>query len=119
MTEGETVRKGGGRPKPPPPRDLALALSGDLVEGRVGHLEGVNLRRPLNNLRQPPEHLGIGVAAIRIRALFPIPQTDGDGLLAVCGEERELVLEAGLFPKERKDVLLDGAGELIAGIDLE
>src|SRR2546426_4202758 len=84
-----------GRPKPAPlvaaplvrtdrsalvaSGDLALALSGDLVEGRVGNLVGLNLRRSLNHGREVLQHFGIGVAAIGVRVLFPIPQTDGDG----------------------------------------
>src|SRR2546425_403661 len=99
--------------------DLALALSGDLVEGRVGNLVGPNLRRSLNHGREVLQHFGIGVAAIGVRVLFPIPQTDGDGVLAVWIEERELVCEAGLFPKSRQDVLLDRPGKLSAGIALE
>src|SRR5207247_9662110 len=65
-------------------------------------LVGPNLRRSLNHGREVLQHFGIVVAAIGVRVFFPIPQTDGDGVLAVWIEERELVCEAGLFPKSRQ-----------------
>src|SRR5882724_13039125 len=76
----------------------ALVACGDLVEGRVRHLVGVNLRCSLNHLRQARQHLRIGVAVIVVRVLFPIPQTDRNRFGAVRGEERNLVLEAILLP---------------------
>src|SRR2546426_12270547 len=115
---GESI-EGGGRPRPPPPvatplgrtdrsalvlgGDLALPLSGDLVERRVGYLEALNRGRSLNHGRQVLEHLGIGVAGIGVRVLFPIPQADGNGVLAIGIEERELVGEAGLLSKTGQD----------------
>src|SRR5260370_40231233 len=99
--------------------DLVLPLSGDLVERRVGYLVALNRGRALKHRRQVLEHLGIAVTGIGFRVLFPIPQTDGDGVLAVWIEERELVGEAGLFPKSRQDVLLDRPGEVISGIGLQ
>src|SRR5204862_4552582 len=111
-----------GQPKPPPPSSgtdrSALALRGDLVERRVGNLVGPNLRRSVNDGRQGLQHCWISVAAIRLRVLLPVPQADGNGVLAVGGEERELVGEPVLFPKPGQDVRLDRLGKLTAGIGL-
>src|SRR6266568_7679756 len=61
----------------------ALVACGDLVEGRVRHLVGLNLRCSLNHLRQGRQHLWINVAVIGVRVLFPIPQTDRNRFGAV------------------------------------
>src|SRR2546428_444732 len=97
----------------------ALVACGDLVEGRVRNLVGLNLRRSLNHLRQARQHLRIDVAVIVVRVLFPIPQTDRNRLGAVRGEERNLVLEAILFPKQGQDVLLERLGELTGRVGLQ
>src|SRR5213594_499936 len=91
-----------------------LVACTDLVEGRVRNLVGLNLRCSLNHLRQARQHLRIDVAAIVVRVLFPIPQTDRNRFGAVRGEERNLVLEAILLPKQGQDVLLEGPGKLTA-----
>src|ERR1051325_5785806 len=70
-TYQERERAALGRPpsSPPPspsrPReasvascDLALALSADLVEGRVGNLVGVNLGRSLDHVRSEERRVG-------------------------------------------------------------
>src|SRR5438876_12144938 len=75
----------------------ALVACGDLVEGRVRNLVGLNLRCSLDHLRQARQHLRIDVAAVVVRALFPIPQTDRNRFGAVRGNERNLVLEAILL----------------------
>src|SRR5437899_4953335 len=97
----------------------ALVACGNLVEGRVRHLVGLNLRCSLNHLRQGRQHLRINVAVIVVRVLFPIPQTDRNRFGAVRGEERDLVLEAGLLPKQGQDVLLEGPGKLTGRVGLE
>src|SRR5256712_14116099 len=56
----------------PAPTGSALVVGcGDLVEGRVRNLVGLNLRCSLNHLRQARQHLRIDVAAIVVRVLFP------------------------------------------------
>src|SRR5712691_6815542 len=97
----------------------ALVACGDLVEGRVRHLVGRNLRCSLNHLRQARQHLRIDVAVIVVRVLFPIPQTDRNRFGAVRGEERNLVLEASLLPKQRQDVLLERPGKLTGRVGLQ
>src|SRR2546429_7195895 len=89
------------------------------MEGRVRHLIGRNLRCSLNHLRQARQHLRIDVAVIVVRVLFPIPQTDRNRFGAVRGEERNLVLEAILLPKQGQDVLLERPGELSGRIGLQ
>src|SRR5213596_3576860 len=65
----------------------ALVACGELVEGRVRNLVGLNLRCSLNHLRQARQHLRIDVAVIVVRVLFPIPQTDRNRFGAVRGNE--------------------------------
>src|SRR2546422_5174990 len=102
-----------------PHRPVALVPCGDLVEGRVRNLEGLNRRCSLNHLRQARQHLRIDVAAIVVRALFPIPQTDRHRFGAVRGNEGNLVLEALLFPKQGQDVLLERLGKLTGRVGLQ
>src|SRR3989442_6571 len=97
----------------------ALVACGDLVEGRVRHLVGLNLRCSINRLRECRQHLRIDVAVIVVRVLFPIPQTDRNRFGAVRREERNLVLEAILLPKQGQDVLLERPGELTGRIGLQ
>src|SRR3989441_1440912 len=97
----------------------ALVACGDLVEGRVRNLVGLNPRCSLNHLRQTRQHLRIDVAAIVVRVLFPIPQTDRNRFGAVRGNERNLVLEAILSPKQGQDVLLERLAELTSRVSLQ
>src|SRR6266498_475298 len=102
-----------------PHRPVALVPCGDPVEGRVRNLEGLNRRCSLNYLRQARQHLRIDVAAIVVRVLFPIPQTDRNRFGAVRGNERNLVLEAILSPKQGQDVLLERLGKLTGRVGLQ
>src|SRR3989442_15439132 len=52
----------------------ALLARGDLVECRVRNLVVLNLGRSFNHLRESLQDFGVGVAAIVVRVLFPIPQ---------------------------------------------
>src|SRR5207249_11953287 len=54
-----------------------------------------------------------------VRVLFPIPQTDRHRFGAVRGEERNLVLEAILLPKQGQDVLLERPGKLTGRVRLQ
>src|SRR6266516_3185199 len=101
------------------PTGRVLVACGDLVEGRVRDLEGLNRRCSLNHLRQARQHLRIDVAAIVVRVLFPIPQTDRNRFGAVRGHERNLVLEAILFPQQGQDVLLERLGKLTGRVGLQ
>src|SRR6266481_5403521 len=101
------------RTRPPPAplnRPLALAepgpllARGDLVECRVRNLVVLNLGGSFNHLRESVQDFGVGVAAIVVRVLFPIPQTDRDRFGAVAGEEGDLVLEAVLLAQYGQDV---------------
>src|SRR2546422_4858420 len=49
----------------------------------------LNLGRSFNHLRESLQDFGLGVAAIVVRVLFPIPQTDRDRFGAVAGERSE------------------------------
>src|SRR2546426_6960573 len=92
---------------------------GDLVERRVRNLVVLNLGRSFNHLRETLQDFGIGVAAIVVRVLFPIPQTDRDRFGAVGGEERDLVLEAVLLAQHGQDVRFQRPRELRGCIGLE
>ncbi len=63
-----------------------------------------NLGRSFNYLRETLQDFGIGVAAVVVRVLSPIPRTDCDRFGAVGGEERDLVLEAVLLAQYGQDV---------------
>src|SRR5712691_5778485 len=102
-----------------PHRPVALVPCGDLVEGRVRNLESLNRRCSLNHLRQARQHLWIDVAAIVVRVLSPIPQTDRNRFGAVRGNERNLVLEASLFSQQGQDVLLERLGKLTGRVGLQ
>src|SRR2546427_12603246 len=79
----------------------------------------LNLGRSFNHLRETLQDFGIGVAAIGVRVLFPIPQTDRDRFGAVGGEERDLVLEAVLLAQHGQDVCFQRPRELRGRIGLE
>src|SRR2546430_15110813 len=129
------TRKSGGLGRPPsrnkpvgretdrsyerPRRPVALVACGDLVEGRVRNLVRLNLRCSVHHLRQARQHLRIDVAVIVVRVLFPIPQTDRNRFGAVRGEERNLVLETMLLPKQGQDVLLERPGKLSGRVGLQ
>src|SRR5712692_2425323 len=93
--------------------------SRDLVKRRVANLKGANLRRALNHLTQGLQHFGIGVAAIAVRILFFVPQTDSESFAATRDDEREFVLEAFLPSKQGKGVVLYQAGKLCKTIGLQ
>src|SRR5712692_5072976 len=84
-------------------RARALLARGDLVECRVRNLVVLNLGRSFNHLRESLQDFGVGVAAIVVRVLFRIPQTDRDRFGAVGGEERDVVLEAVLLAQYGQD----------------
>src|SRR5436190_14898251 len=104
-----------GRPWPPCQQtDLwssGSRASGDFVEGRVGHLIGLHLRRPLYHRLERLEHTWIRGAGIRLRVFFQIPQTDADRVTSAGGDQRDFVLEALLLPKGGNDVLGEELGE--------
>src|SRR6185436_7616844 len=92
----------GGRTLGPPPSKRNLWVldrqrRGDLVEGRVGNLVGIDLRSPLNELRQQLHDLRIGLAAVGLCVLGTIPQADSERLRTACGHEGDLVLKSLLL----------------------
>src|SRR6266436_223046 len=110
----------GGLVRPSAPKDLpALGCSGEPVVGRVGNLVGFNLRSPLDHRRQDLRDFCVGSAVVSFRALLPVPQTDSERLLAVRGDERDLVLEPVLFSKQGNHILLQLSGELRNAIGLQ
>src|SRR3989442_6766635 len=106
-------------------RPLALAEPGPYLRAAIlwnvefANLVVINLGRSFNHLRETLQDFGIGVAAIVVRVLFPIPQTDRDRFGAVGGEERDLVLEAVLLAQNGQDVRFQRPPELRGRIGLE
>src|SRR5713226_190129 len=112
-----------GRIWPPPPTTAPSESDPDrsrnLVKRRVANLKGANLRRALNHFTQGLQQFRIGVAAIAVRILFLVPQTDGDGFAAARDDKRKFILEAFLFSKHGKGVFLYQAGKLCNTIVLQ
>src|SRR2546423_11958371 len=96
-----------------------LTLRADLVERRIRHLEALYLRRPLNHVLQLLQHGGVRLAAIRLGAFPPVPQTDRDGLVAIGREKRDLILEPGLPAQDWEHVRLELAREIGGLVGLE
>ena len=67
------------------------------MKRRVADLKGANLRRAIHHRSERFQHVRIGAAAISVRVLFLIPQTDGYGFPATRDDEREFVLEPFLL----------------------
>src|SRR5215471_15265172 len=80
--------------------------SSDLVESRVGNLEGLKLRSSLSHFRQSFQHLWIGFEVIGFRVLFLIPKTDSDRFHSLRGDERDQVLETFPLAKQGDNFLL-------------
>src|SRR5713226_3671533 len=98
---------------------LGCYSSGDLVEGRVANLIGFNLRSSLNDSRQDLHHFWIGPAVVSFRVLCPVPQTNSERFLFPRGDERDLVLEPGLFSKQGNDFLLQPLCQLRNAVRLQ
>src|SRR6266849_9606514 len=114
----------GGRtwPAPSERKDLpALGCygNGDLVEGRVGNLIGVNLGSSLNHSRQDLCYFWIGSAVVSFRVLWCVPQADSERFCSCRTNKRDFVLESLLFSKKGNDFLLERPGKLRNGIGLQ
>src|ERR1700680_2027633 len=98
-----------------PPKDPSTSgrnVRRDFVEGRIGNLIGVNLRRSLNNSPNNLKQFWIGIAGISVRVLFLIPQTDTDSLRSAWSNKGNFVLETFLFSKQRKCFVFDKSAKL-------
>src|SRR5437667_407263 len=102
-----------------PTKTGALARRRDLVEGRVGNLVRLDLRRALDDLRKTPQQGGICVATVGLRVLLLLPQADGQHVLAILRDERDLVLEAVLLAQHGQNVRFEHPGELGGRIGLQ
>src|SRR5260370_5631135 len=68
--ESRPATEEGGIDRPPNQTPSNRNVSGDLVEGRISNLVGVNLRRSLNQVPECIPHVGIPIANIHFRAFF-------------------------------------------------
>src|SRR5258706_10199407 len=93
--------------------------SADLVESGVGDLVGVNLRRSLDQLRQDSGHIGVGTAVVGFRALFVVPQTDAERILAGWSNKGDFIQKALLLPKHGNDVRFQLLGEFSPAVGLQ
>ena len=90
------------------------------MQRRVGNLKVSDLRSTVDHFRQGLQHFWIAAAEIGFRVLFLVPKTDSDPFRSGSGgDEDDFVLEAVLFLKERKNLLLDCLGKLRTGIGLQ
>ena len=49
---------------------------------------------------------------VGIRAVFLIPETNGYGLIAFCGDKADLFVKSLLFAEQRNDVPIKNIGKL-------
>src|SRR5437762_1981689 len=84
----------------------------DLVEGRVGHLIRLDLRRTLYDLLEHFEHIGICATGIRLCVFFLIPHTDANRIRFSRSDEHEFVLGTLLLSKHGNEVLVEEPSEL-------
>ena len=89
------------------------------MEGRTGNLMGVNLRSSLNHLPQGLQHCWIGLAAVGVRVLFLIPQTDCKDFRSIRGDQGQFVPEPFLLSKQRQDLVLKRSVKLCNAIGLQ
>src|SRR2546425_3487698 len=80
---------------------------------------GLNLRRSVKHFRQGLQHLCITSAAIGVRVLLLIPETDSNRFPSGWSDERDFVLEAFLSAKQGKDFLLERLGKVSNAIDFQ
>ena len=100
-------------------RGLGCGMSSNLMEGGVGNLTGLNCRGPFSDLCQGLLHLGISIAVIGFRALFPVPQADSNRFCPTGNGESNFAQQTVLLSKQRKDFLLDCSGELRYAVGLK
>src|SRR5207249_5655835 len=93
------------------PSALGCYGNSDLVDGRVTNVPVLNLRRSVKHFRQGLQHFLITAAAIGVRVLLRIPETNSNRFLGAWNGERDFVLEAFLFPKQGNDFLLERLGK--------
>ena len=67
----------------------------------------VNLRSSLNHFPQGLQDFWIGLAAIGVRVLFLIPQTDCKDFRSIRGDQGQFVPETFLLSKQRQDFVLE------------
>jgi hypothetical protein len=91
-----------------------------LLQSRVGNLKVSDLWSAVDHFRQDLQHFWIAAAEIGVRVLLLVPKTDSDHFRSCSGgDEYDFVLEAVLFLKEGKNLVLDGLGKLRTGIGLQ
>src|SRR5229473_88481 len=106
----------GGRTWPAPKqRDLSAlgrCSNGDLVEGGIGNLIGLYLRRSVNHLRQGLRHFGVSSAVVTCRVLCLVPQTDAKCFLSSRCDKCDFVPESFLFSQQGHHFPFQSLGEL-------
>src|SRR5437773_1883943 len=88
------------------PALLNCDLGGDLVEGRIGNLVGLDFGSSLSYFFEGLEHGWIGATLISLRVLSLIPQTDSHNFRSVRSDECDFILKALLLSKQGNDFLL-------------
>src|ERR1700730_8263098 len=73
--------------------------SGNLVEGRVDNVKGVNLRRSLDKSCQRLQCLRVGIRVVLLGVCLIFPQTDCGHINSTGTSEGNFVLKSILFTK--------------------
>ena len=73
--------------------------NGDLMEGRVDNVTGLNLGRSIDKSRHGLQHFGVSIGVVSIGTAFVVPQADGSHIDSAGTAERNFVLKAVLLAK--------------------
>src|ERR1700737_2627158 len=73
--------------------------NGDLMEGRVDNITGLNLGRSIDKYRHGLQHFGVSIGVVCIGTSFVVPQADGSHIDSAGTAERNFVLKAVLLAK--------------------
>src|SRR5580692_2260014 len=80
--------------------------NGDLVEGRVDNVRGLNLGRALDKSCHRLQHLRISIGVVGFGIGFVFPQTDGGDINSTVTSKCDFVLETPLLTKQGEDIVL-------------
>src|SRR6202022_3893351 len=78
---------------------LRSCANGDLMEGRVDNLTGLNLGRSIDYSCQGLQHFWVGIGIVSLCIGFVVPQTDGSDLCSAGTRECDFVPKTILFMK--------------------
>jgi hypothetical protein len=83
------------------------SFSSDLVESRIGNLEGFYLWSSLYHFRQGLQYFMIPPAVVSLRVLFRVPVADCYSFRASWGDKGNLITESLLLAEQQDNFVLD------------